>query len=210
MGGGVGFGGVGRGGWLGGWGHKKQSSTPFNPSAPHLFVVLEEAADLREAVRGQLADVGVVLELRVVAVDRDQLGGGRRRVGQRCGPRSAGGEGGRGQGKRHPPKGAAPKGPPSKRPACLVVALPLVKHLHHADGLHAQEAHGHDGLLGGDGGEVGRSWGTRARIRGSGGWACAGQRCQRWGLPLRAATRAPRRCLTGLLQPHSPAKLPTP
>jgi len=29
----------------------------------------------------------------------------------------------------------------------LVVLLPLVQHLHHPNGLRAQEAHGHDGLL---------------------------------------------------------------
>lgn len=29
----------------------------------------------------------------------------------------------------------------------FVVAFPLVDHLHHADGLRAQEGHGHDGFL---------------------------------------------------------------
>jgi len=101
-GGGVGLGvGWGDGGWgrgggevsrlgmwwrLGLWSVGTPRAPPQSPpqpklraaAPPHLLVVLEEPPDLIQPVGGQLADVGEVLELRVVRVHRDDLGGGGR------------------------------------------------------------------------------------------------------------------------------------
>ena len=55
--------------------HMAHARASTCPHPAHLLVVLEEAADLREAVRRQLADVVEVLELGVVRVHGDDLGG---------------------------------------------------------------------------------------------------------------------------------------